>query len=511
MTANGRKISTLKNLLYAWASQFITLGMSMFVRIVFVRILSKEYLGLSGLFSNIITILSLAELGLGGAIVYSLYEPLARDDKEQICALMRLYKTVYSVIGLLIGALGVALTPFLHWFIKDMPNIHDIRFIYILFVLNSAMSYFFFYKSSLISADQKEYILKKIQTVVLLLMYAVQIITLLVSRDYIFYLVIQILFTIILNIGYSITAVKLYPYLNTRNAGKLNQDTLDKIIQNTKGLVFHKIGGAIVTSTDSIIISKFIGLLNLGMYSNYRLIQDSLDKVLTQLYLSMSASVGNLVAVEGEEKSHQIFNKIIFLNFWIYGICSICFYMLAEDFIVLCFGFEYLLPVKVLFITVINFYLTGMRKAVIVFRNAYGLFWYNRYVPLAEACINLLFSLILVKLWGISGVLLGTTISMLVIPIWLEPYIIFKHGFHRKPIRFWAEYVQYLSITILTGMATWFVNKVCFYFIPSNFIIKILICFIVPNLVFAAFMRKNESFCYYLSLLNKKSLKGLFG
>lgn len=252
--AEGRKERTVKNLMFAWLNQMVMLLMNIVVRAIFVRVLSKEYLGLSGLFSNIILLLSLTELGVGTAIVYSLYEPLAYKQEDKIYSLMWFYQRVYIAIGIVILAVGTALTPFLHLFIQEMPDIPEIKQIYFLFVLNAASSYFFSYKSSLISADQKDYVVKQVKLIATLAMYLCQISVLYTTKNYILFLWIQIAATVAQNLSCMWIADRMYPFLREKRPSKLSGEMLKEISKNTRAMMYHKLGEVVLSSTDNLVI-----------------------------------------------------------------------------------------------------------------------------------------------------------------------------------------------------------------------------------------------------------------
>lgn len=501
MLQGSRKANALRNLIYAWMSQGFTVIMNMVVRVIFVHVLSKDYVGISGLFSNIITILSVAELGIGSAIVYGLYEPLARGENKKVKALMQFYQRVYISIGCFILIAGIALTPYLSLFIKEMPDIPQLAFIYILFVCNAASSYFFSYKGTLISADQKDYILKRIRIKVLFLMYLVQITILLLTRDYIPYLLVQVLATIEMNFAFSLAADKAYPYLKDKDRVILGKEQFRQIVKNTKALICHKIGTVIVFSTDNLIISKFTGLGNVADYSNYILIQETLNGILTQLFSALAPSVGNMVAVEDARKSLEVFWRIMFLNAWLYGGSALCFFCLGQDFVRTFFGEDYVISTEILLVIIVNFYLTGIRKSVITFKDAYGLFFQNRYTPLIESGINLLVSVWLVQIYGVIGVLLGTTVSSLLAPVWSEPYVLFRYGFRSPVVEYWKQYIKYLLLILGTGSIVWILCGRIRYVPVISFLLKGFCCVIVINSLFFIILRNDKNMKYYLGII----------
>lgn len=498
-----RIVSSIKNLIVAFGGQFIGIIISFVARIVFLQILNAEYLGINGLFINIVTILCLAELGIGSAMNFSLYKPLAEQNKEKIKSLMYLYKKAYIIIGVIILVVGIAISPLLPYFINEIPDIlENIYFIYILFVINTGISYFFSYKRALIISDQKRYIATFYRYSFYFLLNVAQIICLLVTGNYILFLVLQIIFTLLENIFVSIKANKMYPYLKEKNIEKLLKEETKEIKKNVFALVIHKVGGIVVNSTDNILISKFISLTAVGLYSNYYLITNALNIVIGQVFSSIVASIGNLGVTENKEKLKNIFDKVFFMNFWIFGFSSICLYILFNDFITLWLGEEYLLSISVMFVIVVSFYITGMRRTAIIFRDALGLFWYDRYKPIFEVVINLIVSIILTQKIGLAGVFIGTIISTLTTSFWVEPYVLYKYGFKTKLRHYFKKYFKYTIITILVALLTIFLVNTLFISVNLlTFIGKLLLCVGIQNLCFILIFRKNEEFIYFKNLI----------
>jgi len=495
---------SLKNLKYAIFGQFIGLIISFLSRMIFVRTLSAEYLGINGLFTNILSILSLAELGIGVSIVYSMYKPLAENDIYKIKALISLYKKAYTIIGITIAVVGLAIIPFLDYLIKDMPNIPNIKFIYSMFVINSSISYFFSYKRSLIIADQKRYIATIYRYGFYFILNLFQIIILVITRNYFFYIGLQIINTLAENICISKKADKLYPYLRDREKGILNKEDKKTIFKNIRAMMFHKVGSIVVTGTDNLLISKLIGIKEVGLYSNYVLIINALNTIYTLIFESFTASIGNLGVTETNEKNKFIFDCINLFGFWIYGFSSICLINLFNHFIYLWLGKEYLFPVSFVLIIVINFYLSGMRKSVLTFRDALGLFAHDRYKAIIEAIINLIISILLSKYFGISGILIGTIISTLTTCFWVEPFVLYKYGFHASIKNYFYKYIYYTIIMIISGIITWNICKIFSSNSILKFIYKVLVCITVPNILFLLIFWRTEEFQYILKILLNK-------
>ena len=492
----------IQNIVVAFIGQFVGILSNFISRIIFVKIFTSEYLGLNGLFTNILSMLSLAELGFGTAITFSLYEPLAKKDKEQIKSIMSLFKKIYRIVGFAILFIGALLTPFLSSFIKEIPDIDNIELIYILFVINTAFSYFYSYKRTLIIADQNRYIATIYRYTCYVMMNILQIIVILITKNYILYLLTQILFTVIENILSSKKANKMYPYLKDKKISPITNDVKKDIVKNTKAMMMNKIGSIVVSSTDSIIISKFLGLVATGIYSNYSLITQALKIITDQIYNSLAASIGNLCASKNEEYQYNIFKRMNFMTFWIFYFSSICLMTLLSTFITLWLGADYLFSELTTLMIVTVFYITGMRRPVVTYREAKGIFYKDRYKSVLEAISNLVISIILVQKYGVVGVFLGTIISSLIFCVWIEALVLFKDGFNINPIYYFKEYLKYTLFTILVGLIVYYI---CYFIKVDNLIIlllvKLFICITIPNIIFYIVFRKNDEFKYFKNLL----------
>ena len=500
----SRSEKSIKNLSTAIIGQGVGVVISFVTRIFFLKLLGSEYLGLNGLFVNILSVLSLAELGVGEAITYSLYKPLAKKDITKCQMLMQLYKKVYTIIGLVIIILGLMITPFLSFLIKEMPNVSGINIIFILFVLNTAISYFFSYKRNLIIADQKRYIATIYRYVFYAVLNIIQIVYLAINKDYIGYLIIQIIMTILENVLVSIKADKMYPYLKERKKVSLDKETKAEIIKNTKAMMMHKVGGIVVSSTDNILISKFIGIIEVGIYSNYYLIINALNIVYAQLYSSIVASIGNLCIEGNKEEEYLVFKRIDFLGFWIYSFSSICLASLLNPFIEIWVGSQYLFPFYVVLMITINFYIYGMRKVNLTFKEATGLFYKDRWKAIIEVVVNLIISIILVKKLGVFGVFLGTFISSVTVCVWVEPYILFKYIFNKSLKEYFIYYFKYMLVTVLIGTIIFILNLfVSFKNLVINFLVKSIISVIGSNLLLLLLFYKSDKFQYFYAIFKK--------
>lgn len=479
-----RSEKSIKNVLITWIGLlFVSLG-GFVVRIVLARVLAEEYLGLNGLFGNIISVLSLAELGVGPAITFSLYKPIAENDTKQITALMQLYRKFYIGVGTFVLVVGTTLTPFLPYLIKDMPqNISHIYFIYFLYVLNSGISYFCSYKIVYVSANQNYYLYSLNHAICYTCMYVVQICVLIITKNFIVFYVVQVLTTALENLNISRIADKRYPILKSRDKYELPVETVKTIKTNVFAAIGHNIGNVVLNSTDNIIISKFVGLVETGMYSNYLLITSTINMFMNQAFSAIMSSVGNL-GVEGTEKQKEdSFYLVFFANFWLYCFAATALLVLASPFIAIAFGEKYVLSLSVVIIISFNFYATGMRQTCLTFKSAYGILIQDVHKAYIEAIVNLVISIIFVQKLGIFGVLLGTLLSNYFVAFWIEPKVLFKYGLKKKPWKYFAVYGCFL----LTFVCASFITYMCANALPFHgiiqFMVSILVVLIIPNII----------------------------
>ena len=503
----SRTENSIRNIRFALIFQAASILITFFTRKIFVMVLTKEYLGLDGTFSNILSMLSLAELGVGNAITYSLYKPLAESDHGQIVALMLLYRRVYHIIGTVVAVLGCLLTPFLPLLIHDLPDIPGIQLIYLLFVLNTAWSYFYVYKQSLIIADQRQYITTTCRYGLKILLYLAQALFLWLTRNYFVYLGLQVGVTLLENIVLSICANRLYPYLNTASLCPLPKKTKQEIWKNTRAMMLHKVGGVVVFGTDNLLISHFVGVVAVGMYSNYLMVTNGLNAVYSQLFRALTASVGNLGATAEPKQTYTVFCKINLAGNWLYGFSAVCLTVLFNPFIALWVGEEYLFDQKTVCLIALNFYVWGMRQAVLTFRDAEGLYWYDRYKPVAESTINLVVSAILAVPLGVEGIFIGTFISTMTTCFWIEPLVLFRHAFLVSTKPFFRDYILNTVVTLLTTAVVW---KICMMLPGAGlllFLEKMAVCAVGGNFGYLLAYHNREEFHYFAGLL-KRLLSG---
>lgn len=499
-----RTDNTIKNSIFSVIETFINILINFISRAIFIRILGKEHLGLNGIFSSILTMLNLFELGIGSAIIFNLYKPLANNDKEKIKSLMLFYKKAFNIIALIISIVGLLLIPFLPKIIRDVTIDINITFVYILFLASTACSYLFTYKRGLIYADQKNYIINICHSIYLILLNILQLLILYLTKNYYLYLIIKIICQLIENLILYFIANKLYPYLKEKNTIKLQKKEIKIIYSKIGALFFHKIANVFVTGIDNILISYFFGVAMVGLYSNYALIVSSILTLLSQIIASSIPSIGNLLVNESSDKTYNVFKKIRFLNFYLSTLFSTCILFLIEPFIILWVGKEYLINFEIIIVVIINFFQKSMRQSFIVFKDAAGIWEEDKFIPIIESILNLIFSIIFLKLWGLAGIFYGTIASSL--PYWLYSYpkFVYKKIFKRNYFQYFKETFGYLLLFLIVILCTGTITSLITI---SNLLLKmsinLIICFTITTMLIYIYFCKTEYFNYFEQLIKK--------
>jgi len=494
---HSRTEYTIKNMYTGIFVQVLSLLLGFISRKVLIDTLGNEYLSLNGLFSEILTILSLAELGFGSAIVFSLYKPIAFNDGEKIKSLLHLYKKTYRIIALIIFAFGIAILPFIKIIIKREPDISEnIHFIFLLFLLNSVFSYFFAYRRSILIAHQKNYLISRVNLVTNITLTIVQISILVLFKNFILYFIATIIANVGSNYYISRLSGKLFPVIKEKDIKPLDEDIKDDIKINIKSLVLYKIGALLNTGFDNIIISFFVDFTFVGIYSNYLLITKGVNNLLSTIFQSTTASVGNLNALEDSDKREQIYKTLLFISFWLYGFVNIAFFNLLNPLIKLVFGEYYLFSEDIVFVMIISGFIIGLHHPTMIFRNTMGLYRYGKWRPIIGAFINIALSVLLVRPFGIIGVFLGTLGSRILVLSWFEPRVIYKYGLHKTPKYFYYDYIKYILIFLLTAA----ISKIAVNQIHNEsivaFCVKVLITAIIPNILFFIICYRSKYYVY---------------
>lgn len=497
-----RSINSIKNAIAAMVMSIATILVGFISQRVFVQTLGTEYLGINGLFTNILSMLSVVELGLGSAIIYHLYKPIAENDIEKIKSLMLFYKIAYRVIAILIAIMSICTIPFLKLIVGEVSIKESIIYIFILTSLDIIASYLLTYKRSILYANQKNYIVNIVHIVYLVVMNATQILFLILTHDYILYLWIKIICRVLENIVLTHIANIIYPFIKDKKVNPIDKKMKKSIFTKVKGLIYHKIGTVLVTGTDNVIISSFLGVTTVGLYSNYYLVINAILNLFHQAFGSLLASVGNLLVEGNYEKSYKIYKNMLFMNSWIFAFASAGVCCIMEPFVKVWLGNEYILPFSVLAVLVANLYIQGVRKTNTNFQEAAGIYYEDRYIPIISAIVNIVASIILVKIIGLPGVFLGTILSTLVLFLYSYPVYVYMPLFKKKYRQYIKDYVPYVSVAIISIITT--------YMVTSNInvnnnilqiIINLIIVCIIPNIIHLLIFFKSEELKYYVMIV----------
>ena len=499
-----RTKNSIKNIAVAVTLNLITIIMGFVSQKIFISSLGTEYLGVNGLFTNIISMLGIVELGLGSAIIYNLYAPIASNDKNQIKSLMHFYKISYRIIALVIAIIGLLMIPFLDVIVKDAQISENLIFIFLLFLIDIVCSYLLTYKRSMLYANQKNYIVNIVHIGYLVLMNTFQILILVYTKKYYLYLIIKIVARVIENIVLTNIANKMYPILNEKNVMPLNKETRQDIFTKIKALLFHKIGSFIVLGSDNIIISAFLGVVTVGLYCNYSMIINVLVNLSNQIFSAITASVGNLLVTSDHQKSFDVYKNISFANNWIAGFSAICLLVCMDSFIGVWLGQDYILPFGVLLSLCINLYLQIKRYTNNSFKEAAGIFYEDRYIPIIESFVNIMMSIILLQFFGLAGVFMGTICSNLVLHLYSYPKFVYKKLFKKNYKSYYLHFLKEFILMSIIGAITFGVSRI-FHFnsLILNLFYNIFICIIVSNVLYFLCYRKVSEFKYYKELLRK--------
>ena len=476
---------------------------SFIVRKVFLDNLGNELLGLSSLFSNIVGLLSIVELGIGSAIIFSLYKPFADGNKIKVKGYLDYYFNFYKKIGFIILGLGFLIIPFLKIFIKEEINIFHVQQYFILYLINTVMSYWFTYKICILNVAQDGYKVLIGTTTSKVIIAVLQILCLKQNPNYYIFLIIQIVVNFMYYIFINMYIDKKYKWIKTTN-GEITIEEKNSLSQNVKALFMHKIGGVIVFGTDNLVISSFINLATVSKYNSYNMVINSAQNLISNALSSITASVGNLLTEGDKENSYIVHKRLFFLNFWVVSFVTISLFNTIKQFIILWLGNSEVLDGFTVSLILINFYFTLMRPCVDIFKEGGGLYYQDRFAPMFEAGINLISSIILVKLIGLPGVFLGTLISNFTVLFWVKPRIVYKYIFNKSIKDYFIIYFKYILLALIPLIVT--------AFLTSNlknvnsiwaFMLNCLINIVVINFIYLIIFRNSEEFKYYKSLVYK--------
>ena len=490
----SRTENVARNIVWGYIANFATMILKFISRTVFVYTLGSDYLGLNGLFTNVLGILSFTELGIGGVLNYSLYRPLAVNDTEKIKSLMALYKKAYRIIMLVVLAIGLLIVPLLPYIINDAGEIEHVYLYYGFFLFNTVTSYMVSYKNGLMNAAQKEYVVTNITAVVNAVTVVVQCVALLIFRNYLVYLFVQAAFQLLQKIITSVYVDQEFPLLKEKNVKKLPKEDTKLLKNNVEAMVYHKIGDVCVHQTDNIIVSAFISLSMVGKISNYTLVTTSLSTIIAIIINNCVSSIGNFISVEAPERKKEIFRVYNFLAFWIYGFVAIELFALFQPFIQVWVGKENLVGSLTIGIIILEYYFSGLRVAVANFKSACGIFQADKYIGVVQAVVNLVFSIILAKLIGLPGVYIGTVAQGVVDFVW-RPRLVYKLVFKESSKEYYLTWFRQFVVFLTLAAASYFIaSRILIETSLIRIIIAGLVILVFVNLILFIIYRKTAEF-----------------
>lgn len=499
MQLNRTKKAT-RNIVISFIGYVCVVLSGFIARSVMLKYMGIEMVGVGQLFSNIFMMLSYSSLGLETAIIYSLYEPLEHGDENKICVIMEFYKKCFRYIATCIITLTIVLLPLIPYFVKKSEDMEDIYLILILYGLTAATSYIYAFKRSIIIADQDRYLSTLFTDVFSILKLILQIYVIATTHSYILYMFTNVM-VVLSNILAAFYIDMRYPYLKNKNKGEDIGRTLSKeesieLTKTTGALIEQKLGFVFIYAVDSVLMSTFVGVSLIGIYSNYLIVINGLQAGIIIIFQSVIAGIGNIAVTEENQRLKQSWELLNFISQWIYGFSSICLFVLFNPFIKIWIGDEYIFSQNIVFLIILYFYLGGMRKPVIACKDATGMQWKDRYKPLAEVLLNVGISLLLVSKLGIVGIFLGMNISMILTSCWIEPFVFCKYGIKSSFVKYFVDYCCKFLVILFTGAVTYIITGVFTRSFSGieEFAVKMLLCCIVPNIIFGLIYWRTEKF-----------------
>lgn len=493
-----------RNIIFGIILKIYQLAIPFIMRTIMIYTLGVQYLGLNSLFTSILQVLNLAELGVGAAMVYSMYKPIVENDSKKICALMHLYKVYYRGIGLIICVIGIVITPFIPNLISgNVPSDINVYVIYLLNLFATVFSYWLFaYKNSILQAHQRIDVTSKVLLVTETIKYALQIFVLVVIRNYYLFLIISLLSQILTNILTAYISNLMYP--NYQAKGNLDKLEVRKINRRIRDLFTSKIGGVIVNSADSIVISAFLGLSVLAIYQNYFYLITAVIGLIGIVFSSVTAAIGNSIVVDSKEKVYKDFRMFTFIIAWIAGVCTNCFLNLFQPFMKVWVGEDLLLPFSVVICFCVYFFVYEINQLLNSYKDASGIWHEDRFRPLVTALTNLFLNLIMVQFLEIYGIILSTVLSTLIVGMpWLL-HNLFTVLFDRENlIQYVMSLLQYVMITFITLVFTFMICNQIVLDGWMTIFARLIICLIVPNIIYVIIYHDKIEFTGTLKLINR--------
>lgn len=502
-----RFFNSIRNSIAAFLGQIITILLGMVIRWIFVHMLGQEYLGVNSVMESMLMLLSMTELGIATSVAFALYRPIAEGDERRIGSLMAFYRKVYHAMGILTAVIGPMLIPFMGFFTKEAVNVSNLNLIYLLFLSNTVLSYFFAYKRTLLSAYQQNHINSVTEDAVAVLKYILQAVVLLVFKSFIGYIIINVICAFLTNVIISKICDKKYSFVKKYHKEKLIDEDKKILRKSVISLMYQRIGAKLVMGTDNLMIS-YTKLTLMGIYSNYSMVVSIVSRLVYNVLISVMGSIGNLMIQKDKELKYKVYEEFVFVTFAFYFLISIGFAACLERFIELWAGSDWVLSPLVTFVVILNFFLMGMRQPNVIIIEVAGLFNRLRLKAVGEVLVNLVVSLLFLIVFdlGIYGVLFGTTVSMVSVCIWWETYAVHKYALEASFVSNSVKFVKYLFTCALGCFVSYYLAKLLPLGGIMGLIVSGFIAFGIYIVVILIFYGRSSELKRFLGRFVKKGI-----
>ncbi len=501
----SRTANHARNVAWEYLSSVLLIVSGLISRTIFIKLLGTTVLGYNTLFASVFGVLSVIELGIGPILNTQLYRPVARGEYKQVAAIVNLYEKVYRIVSVSIIIIGFLLVPIIRVTVKTEEELSYFWLYYGIYLITSALNYLTMYKFSVSNAKQKTYLQINIETIFQLITYILQIVFLLIYKSFLVFLLVHLFTMITKNLFVSYRYRKRYSFIRENRFEQIDEATMKDIKRNLVAGGVNKLTDVAINQTDSIIISSVVGVSTLGVASNYLMLRGNIERFTKPLIDNMGPIVGNFVSIESTDKKQNLVKILQFISFWIYGFCSICFLCLATPFVKLWLGNTFMIPGSALLILSINFMLSGIGdRPYNLYKNSHGVFYDDWYLVLSSAVINLLASVLFALRFGLTGVFLGMTASI-VFSIFIRPTVFYTKSTGESLNKYYSRIIGYLCVTIITGIACYYLVGLVFsdgVSITSFFVAGIML-FVFINIAWVLLFHRKTEFKYVHSAIKR--------
>lgn len=511
-----RTKKSLINVAISCSSYILCMVSTFIIRGVFSRLIGADFAGIESTFMNAISMLAIVELGIGTGIVYKLYKPIADGDKREIALLLKFYKQAYTVIGGIVFFIGIIVSVVIPSVINENYSHTWLSFIFFLYLVDILASYLFANRRAMFVADQKNFITSVCYTASQFLNLIIQIVVLctlpgVMDKETVFavYLIIKIAVRLFENCAIAILFKKNYPDIELNIKGNISAEEKSTLFSKIRALMVHKVAGLSLQATSSLIVTKFVDVIRGGYYGNYLSLSNAVNNIGMQFFNGITASFGDLYVSEGKAQAYKKFKSVFFVNYILYSFFSVSFFIISEPFVELWIGNkEAVFPSLTVYLMSVYIYMYGIRQCIFVARNVTGEYTKDKWFAVLEAVINFVSGVFLVSKVGVIGIPIGNILSTLLVPYFVQSRIVYRDIFGVRVSEYHKVYVRYFVTFALSGGVCYALCRAVYIdSLLLEFVFRVAVCVVVPNVINIVFYRKTEEFCYIkssaMSLLSK--------